>query len=490
MILKGKPSVVAFFLILIAVGVGLGGVALIKKHPDIRVVEADPKNGHLDDILSFSEWNPFTATKKVAAHSDAPEIRNFEKARDAFSADFFKYALTDGDNLLRLTDNFLSSVADLKELRTRSMSVASVSGSQSYLSKQLDLTETETRISTIKRIMAADGKIVFLLIDENQIGPLGGKILESRIYPVSSGKLDLDNELTPTPEVASLLARSGYADLDSLALKIKQSYPEDELAFIAINLSGIRRIVNDLGIIEFPDEKMVVDSDNIREGVIKKKDFLKSILFVSRERLVIFSMEKLLSFSEDVGKIIDAGNLQVVLPKEKRSEVSPETNHLSLRPVFTASESSPLRAKVEINTELLSDGTEETEVTLKRVEPDPLRGLENLFVIVPKTVEFLNANNENKRTAGLEGLAESLSVKEFDNIGRIFSFKYRDKMDMLSGRSYRFLYKGLKGADMPVSIKITVSGGYVFKETGKSEYVYESLDSVEELPIVLTLVRL
>ena len=278
--------------------------------------------------------------------------------------------------------------------------------------------------------------------------------------------------------------------MENLALKIKGYYSEKEVSVVAINLSGMRRIVKDLGVIEFPDEKMVVDGDNIRESALKKKDLLKSVLVVARERLKGFSMEKSLSFSENIGKIMDAGSLQVVLPGKDASTASPEINYLSLKPVFTSSENSPLRAKVEIDTELFSDGTNETQVSFKRSEPDALKGSENLFVVVPQAVEISGGNNENKRTAGLDGLDQGLVVKEFDNIGRVFSFKYKSKMDMLSGKSYRFLYKGQKGTDMPLSVKITVSGGYVFKETGRSEYVYESLDSVEELPIVLTLVRL
>lgn len=494
MALKRKTSIVAILCVLAAIIIGFSCVSLIKNHTDWLRARLEMQNENADDILSFSEWNIFGPINRNAIFPDVPEINDFQNAKEGFSGNFFKYVLTDGVSLVKSTDNLLVAVNDLKALRIRMQSTASVlegaSDNQDYLSKQLDLTSVEKKIIAIKKFLTNDGRVVFLLLNENQINQSGGKILETRIYDVASGKLDLDNEIMPSPEIVSLLSKNNCADMESLALKIKRYYSEKEVAVVAINLSGMRRIVNDFGVIEFPEEKMVVDGDNVKESAFKKKDLLKSVLIVAKERLKGFSMEKSLSFSEGIGKIMDMGSLQVVLPEKDASTASPEINYLSLKPVFTSSESSPLRARVEIDTELFSDGTNETVVSLKRSQPDSLKGSENLFVVVPQSVEIYDGNNENKRTIGLDGLDQGLVVKEFDNIGRVFSFKYKGKMDMLSGKSYRFLYKGQKGTDMPLSVKITVSGGYVFKETGRSEYVYESLDSVEELPIVLTLVRL
>ncbi len=473
-----------------------GGWVFLLKDKDNGISEyLSYENKKTESILDFDGWEIFLKSDEGLIKTGIAEIDNFNNSKNVFRTEFLPSVFNDGKKAIKISNDLKEEMDNLIVSRIRVKTAVSVSGNVSngnkYLATQLNLEKTRKEISDTTDFLKSDGRIIFVLLNENYLNPTGGRVQEIRAYDISNGKLDIGNEVALSPEAVELLKKDDYSDLETKASDMYKVMDGKQTVMITINISALERIVGMIGIIEFPEENLVLDRQNVRKTALKKEDLLESIIMTLKERSVDFSLEKSLLVMDLIGSLADKNDIQVYSVTQKPEQIMEESvDYISLRPIFRFVENNSLRAKVEIETDISANGRQKTKVIFKRANPDELKGKMDIFAILSSLSGVLGNRYENKQTGGLNGINKRLIIKEYDNIGKEFSFEYERDFDVISGKVYRFLYEGPTGVDMPVSVKITVPGGYVFKETGRSEYVYENLESVKKLPIVLTLVRL
>lgn len=427
-------------------------------------------------------------------------------ARERFMADLPVFVLTDGDRARKAimeTKSALQKVIDSAIVFRNQASVVGAAGDFSdYLAIQAELERSREILAAVEALSAKDGEVIFLLLNERQAAPIGGGVAAVATIPISGGEVKtrdfVVNEISKKVSARAVNFHNFNSFSDALPEMLGLTeYPQ---AVVAVNLFALSRVIKITGPIELPEEGVVLNEWNIKELALNKNSgriFAKSLSEIAKS-LKYFSAKERSGFSEEIYRLSEEKHIQIGFSKTHSSlrsgdVIFSEGDYLSIIGMFSSGENDPLRGKAEIEINLRSDGSSESEIILTRVSPEKMKG--NLFwsLVIPekaKEKEIVQVGKSGGEEPAAEAivLTKGLKATKYRLSDKIFMTGYERRGEWSS--RYRLIYERQPGADIALRLKINAPGGYVFSGSGRGEYFYESDDPPERLIITLDLEKI
>lgn len=426
------------------------------------------------------------------------------KIRDDLINELPVIIFTDGTKTRRVVGSLYEATGKIITLsssfRNQASAISAFSGSD-YLAVQSDLEEARAKLAEGVKLLSEDGAALFILIDEREMALSGGQPVAGVIMPFRDGRIIAEeakaiskDELAEIKGAVSAFNFDAAAKemIDNLDLEVKLK------AVVALNFAAFKKIILLTGLVELPEEGAVLDAQNAREVVMKDKDgdLFAAALSAIVPNLRYLPNDRRTRFSEEARDLLSRRDAQIYFPdldisiSDGGEKFVSGDDYLAVFSSFTEVEKNPPREKIEASVDLYSDGSSDGKVTATRVAPESPKG--NIFwhLLLPSgsTVEKVSGGESRQKNGDRTVFPSGLSATGYAAREKVFTAEYRRP----AGRAgkYRLIYERQPGTDVALLIKITAPAEYVFTETGRGEYLYESDNPPQRLIINLSTVKL
>lgn len=428
-----------------------------------------------------------------------------EMRRD-FRTDFAIAVFTDGEEARGIIGRLYSVVNKIVYLgsafRNQASVIGAFSGSSDYLAVQSELVRSRALLLSAKNLIAEDGGVLFILLDEREATPIGGAVADYAFLPLEGGRIIVSRPivLSGGRNEAALKKATGMADFNFSASAVYAALGIEKrpAAIIALNFASLKKILKIVGPVELPENGAVLDAGNSREIILKKRGeriFEKTLAAIAGG-MAYLPKESRSDFSEIIYESISDGDIQISFADPNLSATSDSggfvagDDYLAVSALFSSAEAQSIRGKIEAEAEIRSDGSVDGRAVITRALPEKMKGDLVWSLVLPEAAEIEGVSGgESVDSEGTGvGIPKGLKPESYRSTDKKLAVEYR----RTGGRAdkYRFIYERYSGTDFSLSLKVRAPAGYVFADSGRGEFLYESGKPPRRLIIDLAIVRL
>lgn len=458
---------------------------------------------------SFFRFFPFLAreTDVISSLRGLTEATGVavEMRRD-FRTDFAVAVFTDGEEARGIIGRLYSAVNKIVYLgsafRNQASVIGAFSGSSDYLAVQSELVRSRALLLSAKNLIAEDGEVLFILLDEREATPGGGAVADYAFLPLEGGRIIASRPivLSGGRDEAALKKATGMADFNFSASAVYAALGIEKrpAAIIALNFASLKKILKIVGPVELPENGAVLDAGNSREIILKKRGerIFEKTLAALAGGMAYLQKESRSDFSEIIYEAINDGGIQISFADPNLSATSDSggfvagDDYLAVSALFSSAEAQFIRGKIEAEAEIRSDGSVDGRAVITRALPEKMKGDLVWSLVLPEAAEIEGVSGgESVNSEGMGvGIPKGLKPESYRSTDKKLAIEYR----RTGGRAdkYRFIYERYSGTDFSLSLKVRAPAGYVFADSGRGEFLYESGKPPRRLIIDLAIVRL